>query len=147
MIIDANGRIFTDGVFSSVNKSYSLYGHNDARLSHALYKDDEFFVIPDDTGRLVIYSPLSPAYEVMPDIGDAIPFEYSDMEMGLRNLEGINDISVFYAAVSDDGKYTAVQSDDSILYIFDTVSGKKIKEVYDTNILLSHRTFPYLDQR
>ncbi|MCR5357992.1 MAG: TIR domain-containing protein [Lachnospiraceae bacterium] len=145
MILDVNGRMFTDGVYSGVGKSYSLYGHNDdSRLSHAVYKDDEFFVIPDDTGRLVKYSPLSPAYEIMSDIGDAIPFEYSDMEIGLRNLEGISDISVFFTAVSDDGKYTAVQSNDSVLYIFDTVSGKKIKEAYDTNILLSHKTFPYL---
>ena len=144
MILDVNGRIFSDGVYSGVSKSYSLYGHDDARLSHALYKDDEFFVIPDDTGRLVIYSPLSPAYEAMSDIGDAIPYEYSDIEIGLRNLEGISDLSVFYIAVSDDGKYTAVQSDDSVLYIFDTGTGKKIKEVYDSNILLSHKKFPYL---
>lgn len=145
VILDARGRMFCDGVYSSVNKTYSLYGHsNEGYISKALYRKDKFYIIYGDTGRAVIYSPVISEYEAMSDTGDAIPFEDTDIVPELDKLEGIKDISVFYAAVSDDSKYIAVESNDSVLYIFDAVTGKKVKENYNSDIHLFHRSFPYL---
>lgn len=145
LILDTCGRMFCDGVCSGVNKTYSLYGHGEEGfISKALYRKDKFFIIYNDSGRVVIYSPVTSGYEAMSDTGDAVPYEDQDTVPDLDHLEGINDISVFSAAVSDDSKYIAVESNDNVLYIFDALTGKKIKENYNSDILLFHRSFPYL---
>lgn len=146
IILDARGRMYSDFILSGVDKVYSLYGHNDSDLIFkALYKDDEFFIDYSDSNRVVIYSPLSVSYETIKDIGDAKPYEdNTDMEVKLDKLEGIGEISIFNAAISDDGKYIAVNSNDGVLYVFDALSGKKIREVYNTGFALFHNTFPYL---
>ncbi len=147
VIVDALGRMFSDNVFSDANRTYGLYGHDDnAIISNAIYSDDSFFVKYVDVNRIVKYSPMEPVYEAMNDIGDADPFTgYPDEEVNTDLLEGIEDISVFYAAASDDGKYIAVSSNDGVLYIFDAVSKKMLKEIYNTDIVLLHGAFPYIE--
>lgn len=146
VIVDALGRMFSDSVFSNVDRSYSLYGHNDdAMISHAAYTDDKLFVKYADTNRIVEYSPVEIDAKMMQDTGDATVFNgNSDADIDISDLEGIEDISVFYRAVSGDGKYIAVNSNDGILFIYDTSDKRKVKEIYDSDIVLMHAVFPYL---
>ncbi len=146
VILDGLGRMFTDNVFSSVDKSYSLYGHNDsAMISNAVYSDDEIFVRYSGSDRLVQYSHLPCTYEKMSDIGGARAFdEDAQEEVSLEGLSGIDGISVFCAARSDDGKYIVVSSNDGVLHVFDASTGKELKEVYNSGLALFSGVFPYL---
>ena len=46
--------------------------------------------------------------------------------------------------MTDDGKYTIVNTNDGTLHFYDAESGRKLKELYDTNILLTHKSCPFL---
>lgn len=146
VILDALGRMIGSNVYSSVDRSFDLYGHyDDALISRAVGNADKLFVEYADTGRMVIYSPADITAAVTDGTGDATPFDgNSDADIDISGLEGIEDLSVFYRAVSGDGRYIAVGANDGILYIFDRSDGRRVKEIYDTNIVLMHSVFPYL---
>ena len=146
VILDSLGRMRSDNVFSSVDKSYSLYGHNDdAMISHAAYINEKLFVEYNDSNRMVIYETADITAKAMSDIGDATPFDGNpDADIDISGLEGIDDISVYYRAISGDGKYVAVCSNDGILFIYDKSNGRRVKEIYNSDIVLMHSIFPYL---
>ncbi len=148
ILIDSLGQLKCEGVYSDIDKSYRLYGHDgNAMISSALYKEDDIYVRYKDNNRVVIYSPPGLQYEGSEDISDAHTFDgYSDKEVDTSDLQGIDEMSVFNAALSDDHSYIAVNTDDGALYIYDADSGERIKELYDTNIVLFHRCFPYLKE-
>ncbi|MCR4788130.1 MAG: TIR domain-containing protein [Lachnospiraceae bacterium] len=146
VIVDRSGEMFTDNVYSSTDISFALYGHDSTPLlTNATYVDGDLYIGYRDSGRIVIYSPGQDNIEGSDDMGDAEPFEdQADDDIDTDDLEGIDDISVESTAVSDDGKYTAVGSNDGVLHIFETGSGKKVKEIYNSGIYLMHSRFPYL---
>ncbi len=146
VILDERGRMYSDYALSGVDKTYSLYGHDDSdRIFKAAYMEDEFYINYSDSDRVVIYTPAPVSYEAMNDIGDAKPLDDNNgIEVQLDRLEGIDEISVLSFAVSNDGKCIAVNSDDNVLYFYDVASGKKIKEVYNAEISLFNGVFLYL---
>jgi WD40 repeat protein len=145
VILDGLGRMFCAGVISDVNKIYSIYGHDDSTLiGTTIYKDGDFYVNAKDSGRVVKYSVMGEQYAALKDAAD----DAADEEVGeisLDNLQGIENISIFAKSISDDGKYIAVTSNDDTLYIYETASGKVIKEIYNSNLVMSHRKFYHLD--
>lgn len=146
VILDERGHMYSYHALSGFDKTYTLYGHDDSDLIHsAIYVDDEFYVNYSDSGRVVKYSPVPVSYEAMNDIGDAKMLEDSNVNgADLGRLEGIDGISVFGSAISDDGKYVAVNSDDGVLYIFGAASGKRVREVNNTGITILNGVFVYL---
>ncbi len=148
VLIDSLGQLKCEDVYSDIGKSYRLYGHNgDARISSAVYKEDDIYIRYTDNNRVVIYSPLGLQYEGFEEISDARDFNgYTDEEVDTSALQGIDEMSIFNAAVSDDGRFIAVNTNDGALHIYDADSGRRIKELYDTDTVLFHRSFPYLKQ-
>lgn len=145
VILDRSGSFFLEGLFSDAEKTFSLYGHNEGTISHAVCRNDRFYVRYVDSDRIVIYSPEAAACNAMGSIGDATPFDgHPETGIDTSGFEGIDQISVDFTELSDDGKYAAVSSDDGVLYIFDASTGKRIRELYNTGIVMMHTTFPYL---
>ncbi len=146
VIVDERGKMFCDGVVSNVGRIYRLYGNESgAMITHAIYSGGDLYVKYVDSDRIVIYSPGEDVYEAMGDTGDADDFDPNpEGQVDISGLEGIDDISVSFAGITADGRYTAVQADDGVLYIYDSKSKKTLKEVYDPGIVMSHKRFPYL---
>ncbi|MCR5735427.1 MAG: toll/interleukin-1 receptor domain-containing protein, partial [Lachnospiraceae bacterium] len=148
VLLDRMGNMETYDVFSDDERTFELYGHNENTfVTFAGFKDDRLYIRYEGSDRLVIYSPIETRCEVLDDISSEKEISYSEKEISVDGLEGADQIDMYYAtaAVSDDGKYTVISSLDDILYFYDA-DGKKIKEIYDTGIFLTHHSFPYLEK-
>ncbi|MBO4901398.1 MAG: TIR domain-containing protein [Lachnospiraceae bacterium] len=148
VLLDATGSMYTADLFSTDEAAFELYGHDDGTfVSHAAYDadHDRFFLHFADTGRISIYERRGMA-ETVSDLDDATPVIYPEEQPDTDGLSGIEDIDVFCAALSDDGKYIAVSATDGTLYVFDRKKGEKVKTLYASGITLWHTGFIYLDR-
>ena len=146
VLLDASGKMFVDGILPDDNRIFELYGINQGtRIALATYSGDSLFIKFTDSDSLVTYSRQGSASRVL---GENDQFEeyplYETEEIPTNHLEGIDEISVFNTEITSDGKYTIVCSMDGILYVFDQKTGKRIKELYNTDMLLTHDIIPYL---
>lgn len=147
VLLDKTGNMFLDNLYSDVGKNYELYGHNDsATVSVGMYKKEKIYLKYYGSSQVVVYSSDHETIEAMNSIGDARDYDQSrDDEIVIDDLEGIEDISVFSSALTGDGKYILVSSDDGILYVYDTADKTLVKEIYNSGILLLHKSYPYLN--
>ncbi len=147
VLLDRTGRMYTAGIFSTDDKCFELYGHTSGTfLSYAGYDkpSDRLYVSCVSTGRMSIYESRGKS-EAVSDIGDGIMVSFPDNMPDTGDLSGIEDISVFSAAASDDGKLIAVSSNDDILYFYDGKSGELQKTLYNSGIALLHTGFVHLN--
>lgn len=176
IILDRTGAMYTDGVLPGEERTFELYGHEAGKyISRAFYdrEKDSFCICYEESGNAVIYSgeraPCGPeraSAEMIPvgtpanapgdgedspvvnEDGSAVGDPAEGNVAGSNNSipEGLSENEIFHAGVSEDGKYRAVSTYDGTLHLFDFASGRKVKELYNTGVLLSHDTFPYLEK-
>ncbi|MBQ7557953.1 MAG: hypothetical protein IJT00_07805, partial [Lachnospiraceae bacterium] len=152
VIMDRTGAMYTDGVLPGEERSFELYGHDAGKyISVGIYnrEKDSFCICYDEGGNAVIYSGERAPCGPESASGEMIPVGAADIsgdgeDEGVPN--GLQENEIFHAEVSEDGKYRAVSTYDGTLHLFDFASGRKVKELYNTGVLLSHDTFPYLEK-
>ncbi|MCR4739855.1 MAG: TIR domain-containing protein [Lachnospiraceae bacterium] len=146
VILDRMGRVETYEVYSDDDRVYELYGHDENTfINFAEFYNDRFYIKYSDSDSVVIYAPHMTEAEVLSDIDDEISLDLSEKPVDTDKLEGIRDIDVFSAAASDDGKYILVSSYD-VLYVYDAVEGKLIKEMNDPGIFIDRYAFPHFEK-
>ncbi len=146
-LIDGTGELFFGDAYSNYNVSWKIYGHKDAvRVSYAAYIDDRFIIRYTGDRCVVIYEKQKdlPAAAEESDIVVDVS-EGEDYEKLLEGLEGIDGISVFGAARSDDGKYTVVLDTEDTLHVFDA-KGHPVRLVYDADMFLTEKSIPWLEE-
>ena len=148
VLLDRTGKMFTADIFSTDETAFELYGHDPGTfLSHVAYdeQNDRFFIQPADIGRVSVYTRHGMS-ELLSDTGSAAKITYPENMPDTDQLEDIKDISYSASAISDDGKYMVVSSIDGSLYVYDRTTGKKIKSLYDTGVLMMQTLFCHLDK-
>ncbi len=147
VLLDKTGTMYTAGMYSNDGKAFELYGHDPgAFISHALYdsKGDRLMVHFAGNDKAVIYEGRGMSETLAKD--DVKAGKYEAPEAAANGFEGISDEDIFNAVSSDDGKYTAVYTNNGTLHLFDNKTDKEIKTLYSYESPLVQNTFAHLDR-
>ena len=148
VLLDRTGKMFTADIFSTDETAFELYGHDPGTfLSHVAYdeQNDRFFIQPADIGRVSVYTRRGMS-ELLSDTESSTKITHPENMPDTDQLEDIEDIHFSASAISDDGKYMVVSSIDGSLYVFDRATGKKIKSLYNTGVLMMQTDFCHLEK-
>ncbi len=146
VILDKTGTMFVTGFYSNDTKAFELYGHNPGTfVSHAVYddRDDRLMVHFSGNDNAVIYKGRGMAESLSKD--DVKATRYDGPSVEAYDFEGIKEDDVFNAVASDDGRYTAVYTNDGTLHLFDNKTKSEVKTIYSFESPLVQNSFAYLD--